>query len=211
MIFASRCANILWQSDALLAQLDRVFGYEPKGQGFESLAARQVKSLEPQRVQGFFLFIFMFESGQKFTLWSLFGLYGLQNRAFRCASGSGVGNALKSHFRRFCREKVRRRRVTGKGSNFFITPISYKHEKNISLQVTQSNVTCNVTCNADVTPCNAVEEDIDKDIEEDIKEIDKEKPTRHKYDEYQNVLLTDLHNGNLAQKNAPCSLSMTCH
>lgn len=61
--------------------------------------------------------------------------------------------------------------------------------------VTQSNVTrnvtCNVTCNADVTPCNAIEEDIDKDIEEDIKEIDKEKPTRHKYGEYQNVLLTD--------------------
>ncbi len=28
---------------ALLAQLDRVFGYEPKGQGFESLAARQQK------------------------------------------------------------------------------------------------------------------------------------------------------------------------
>lgn len=61
--------------------------------------------------------------------------------------------------------------------------------------VTQSNVTrnvtCNVTCNADITPCNAVEEDIDKDIEEDIKEIDKEKPTRHKYGEYQNVLLSD--------------------
>lgn len=61
--------------------------------------------------------------------------------------------------------------------------------------VTQSNVTrnvtCNVTCNADVTPCNAIEEDIDKDIEEDIKEIDKEKPTRHKYGEYKNVLLTD--------------------
>ena len=61
--------------------------------------------------------------------------------------------------------------------------------------VTQSNVTrnvtCNVTCNADVTPCNAIEEDIDKDIEEDIKEIDKEKPTRHKYGEYQNVLLSD--------------------
>ena len=48
-------------------------------------------------------------------------------------------------------------------------------------------------------------------VNADIKEIDKEKPTRHKYDEYQNVLLTDLHNGNLAQKNAPCSLSMTCH
>ena len=26
--------------NALLAQLDRVFGYEPKGQGFESLTAR---------------------------------------------------------------------------------------------------------------------------------------------------------------------------
>ena len=30
----------LSKSNALLAQLDRVFGYEPKGQGFESLAAR---------------------------------------------------------------------------------------------------------------------------------------------------------------------------
>ena len=28
---------------ALLAQLDRVFGYEPKGQGFESLTARHMK------------------------------------------------------------------------------------------------------------------------------------------------------------------------
>ena len=33
-------------SYVLIAQLDRVFGYEPKGQGFESLAARQVKSLD---------------------------------------------------------------------------------------------------------------------------------------------------------------------
>jgi len=40
-----------------------------------SLAARQVKSLEPQRVQGFFLFVFMFESGQKFAFWFLFGLW----------------------------------------------------------------------------------------------------------------------------------------
>ena len=31
-------------SYVLIAQLDRVFGYEPKGQGFESLAARQVKA-----------------------------------------------------------------------------------------------------------------------------------------------------------------------
>ena len=61
--------------------------------------------------------------------------------------------------------------------------------------VTQSNVTHNVTRNVTrnvtVTQNHAVEEDIDKDIEEDIKEIDKEKPTRHKYGEYQNVLLSD--------------------
>ena len=30
---------------ALLAQLDRVFGYEPKGQGFESLTARQKRGI----------------------------------------------------------------------------------------------------------------------------------------------------------------------
>ena len=33
------------QEYALLAQLDRVTGYEPVGQGFESLAARQKKAL----------------------------------------------------------------------------------------------------------------------------------------------------------------------
>ena len=51
MIFSFECDNILWQSElmpisseyALLAQLDRVFGYEPKGQGFESLAARHLE------------------------------------------------------------------------------------------------------------------------------------------------------------------------
>lgn len=53
------------------------------------------------------------------------------------------------------------------------------------------NVTHNVTRNVTVTQNHAIEEDIDKDIEEDIKEIDKEKPTRHKYGEYQNVLLSD--------------------
>ena len=78
-------------------------------------------------------------------------------------------------------------------------------EENVS--VTQGNV----TRHASVTQNHATEEDIEEDIDKNIKEIDKEKPTRHKYDEYQNVLLTDLHNGNLAQKNAPCSLSMTCH
>ena len=30
---------------ALVAQPDRVFGYEPKGRGFESLPARQKKAL----------------------------------------------------------------------------------------------------------------------------------------------------------------------
>lgn len=42
-------------------------------------------------LRGFLLSESLFESGQKFALWSLFGLYGLQNRAFRCASGSGTG------------------------------------------------------------------------------------------------------------------------
>ena len=40
--------------NALLAQLDRVFGYEPKGQGFESLAARHAETLV---YQGFRLFL----------------------------------------------------------------------------------------------------------------------------------------------------------
>lgn len=30
-------------ANAPVAQLDRVFGYEPKGRGFESLLARQAK------------------------------------------------------------------------------------------------------------------------------------------------------------------------
>ncbi len=37
IINASKKANTF----VLVAQLDRVFGYEPKGQGFESLQARQ--------------------------------------------------------------------------------------------------------------------------------------------------------------------------
>jgi predicted phage replisome organizer len=70
-----------------------------------------------------------------------------------------------------------------------------KHREKKRLE--QSNVTCNVT----VTQRNAI--DIDKDKEED-KEIDniyipdsepekpkKEKPVRHKYGEYNNVLLSD--------------------
>ena len=40
---------------ALVAQLDRVFGYEPKGQGFESLAARQKRKY---RFSSVLLFIY---------------------------------------------------------------------------------------------------------------------------------------------------------
>ena len=40
---------------ALVAQLDRVFGYEPKGQGFESLRAHQ--KIPPTPVGGIFVFL----------------------------------------------------------------------------------------------------------------------------------------------------------
>ena len=40
IVNASKKANIY----VLVAQLDRVFGYEPKGQGFESLQARQTRA-----------------------------------------------------------------------------------------------------------------------------------------------------------------------
>ena len=33
---------LTWYGHALVAQLDRVFGYEPKGQGFESLRAHHI-------------------------------------------------------------------------------------------------------------------------------------------------------------------------
>ena len=69
-------------------------------------------------------------------------------------------------------------------------------------KLTAGNVTCNVT----VTQGNAVDIDIDRDIEEERRNIymgetagaetpppskKKEKPTKHKYGEYNNVLLTD--------------------
>ena len=43
MTYYFYCDIILWQqkANALVAQPDRVFGYEPKGRGFESLPARQ--------------------------------------------------------------------------------------------------------------------------------------------------------------------------
>lgn len=61
----------------------------------------------------------------------------------------------------------------------------------------------NATCNVTVTQCNATDKDIDIDIEEDkerdiIASADAEaapkpskKPVKHKYGEYENVLLTD--------------------
>ena len=65
-------------------------------------------------------------------------------------------------------------------------------ERQKSIAASETDVTQRyVTRYADVTQRYATEEDIDKDIEEDIKEINKEKPTRHKYGEYQNVLLSD--------------------
>lgn len=85
-------------------------------------------------------------------------------------------------------------------------------ERQKSIAATETDVTQRyVTRYADVTQRYATEEDIEEDIDKNIKEIDKEKPTRHKYGENQNVLLIDLHNRNLAQKNELCSLSMTCH
>ena len=40
-------------SDAPLAQLDRVLGYEPRGQGFESLVARQPRTRGGDTVSDF--------------------------------------------------------------------------------------------------------------------------------------------------------------
>lgn len=55
----------------------------------------------------------------------------------------------------------------------------------------------NVTGNATVTECNAIEEDIEEDKERDNISLTgdnaraKEKPVKHKYGAYENVLLTD--------------------
>ena len=49
------CGNILGQNPiALLAQLDRVSGYGPEGQGFESLTARHKKTRSHESVTLFF-------------------------------------------------------------------------------------------------------------------------------------------------------------
>ena len=43
LIYLGNRNSVAKVNNALLAQLDRVFGYEPKGQGFESLAARHLE------------------------------------------------------------------------------------------------------------------------------------------------------------------------
>ena len=52
---------------------------------------------------------------------------------------------------------------------------------------------CNDECNVTVTQCNAdrIDKDKDKDKEEEKEKNIKKKPTRHKYGEYKNVLLSD--------------------
>ena len=52
-----------------LAQPDRVFGYEPKGRGFESLKARQTKEDDIQRISSSFVSrIFMTQNPANFRL-----------------------------------------------------------------------------------------------------------------------------------------------
>ena len=49
--------NKALKSYALVAQLDRVTGYEPVGQGFESLPARQRKAIIAKAMVAFLFFI----------------------------------------------------------------------------------------------------------------------------------------------------------
>ena len=56
LLFIAICVNITRQNYAPVAQLDRVFGYEPKGRGFESLPAHQKSSCSFE--QELFSFIF---------------------------------------------------------------------------------------------------------------------------------------------------------
>ncbi len=65
-----------------------------------------------------------------------------------------------------------------------------KHrEKQKLLEAGQGDSESNVTCNVTVTQGNVL--DIDKDIDIDKKKSISKKPARHKYGEYQNVLLSD--------------------
>lgn len=61
----------------------------------------------------------------------------------------------------------------------------------------QKMLACNVTSNVTVTQCNATEEDIEEEIEIELEKDNisasakSPKPIKHKYGEYNNVLLTD--------------------
>ena len=55
--FTSMYNNKALKSYALVAQLDRVTGYEPVGQGFESLPARQRKAIIAKAMVAFLFFI----------------------------------------------------------------------------------------------------------------------------------------------------------
>lgn len=44
LTYKKRTVIILWHINVPVAQPDRVFGYEPKGRGFESLQARHKKA-----------------------------------------------------------------------------------------------------------------------------------------------------------------------
>lgn len=67
-----------------------------------------------------------------------------------------------------------------------------KHrEKQKLLAAGQLDGESNVTCNVTVTQGNALEEDKNIDIDKDKKKNISKKPVRHKYGEYNNVLLSD--------------------
>lgn len=67
-----------------------------------------------------------------------------------------------------------------------------KHrEKQKLLEAGQGNNESNVTCNVTVTQGNATDIEEDKDIDIDKRKNISKKPTRHKYGDYGNVLLSD--------------------
>ncbi len=64
-----------------------------------------------------------------------------------------------------------------------------KHRERQKLLSDSNN--CNVTSNVTVTECNDIDIDKDKELDIDINKKKIDKPVRHKYGEYKNVLLTD--------------------
>lgn len=70
-----------------------------------------------------------------------------------------------------------------------------KKKEECNDDVTLQSVTSNATSNATVTECNAIDKDIDIDKEKDLEEKKnikkKSAPEKHRYGEYNNVLLSD--------------------